>query len=525
MTEELHRDTEGVYLSQAELLTAMRYDCVTFLGFYLGEELTLEVPDFHEEIWGELLEMLNQANIPGATYKLQKLFAVPREHSKSTLSKLAVILFLRYSPLSFVLYVSKTSGNATNAIRDILAWLQSPQEVALFGAPTVLKSSETESLWIINIMIRRTPQETPWVKTVIFRALGADSHVRGLLIRSRRPQIIVIDDIEDLDNTTVTLQPKLDEWVMGTLLKSFDSMRHVVIFIGNMIRKTTLLARLSKERDWNPTVFGSLVRDGHTGQLRPLWIGKHTVESLLKEYAYYRRMGVGHMWEAEMMNLTHDEVLEQGLGKALRPPTPMVEDITAGCIILDPAFGLKNYNDEAAITVHARIKGLSVPAVIDSWKGRLKEDGLFSMMLEMSYKWGLSTWVIESVAAQRLFIPLFTLMMRDQQLNPDVITFLPVTGGREAKPSRIRAFINSVDSQSYAVCDSQEELVVALENYDPTATGAAIDDLPDSAAYGLIAWSSYGTVIESNGVKSVAMLAMTGRESLPPRTETQICTI
>ncbi len=507
-------------LSVAELLTALQHDCVTFFGFYLGEDLTLQVPDFHEEIWAELLDMLRQSNLPGATFQLHKLFAVPREHSKSTIAKLAVILFLRYSPLSFVLYVSKTNGMATNAIRDILMWLNSAQEQQLFGPVSVIKSSENESLWIINIMIRRSSTERPWVKTCIFRALGSDQQVRGTLIRNKRPQIVVIDDIEDLDNTKVSQQGGLDEWFMGSLMKAFDSTRHVCIFIGNMIRKTSLLARLAKEKEWNPTVFGCLVRDRVTNELRPLWIGKHTVEALLKEYRYYKRMGTGHMWEAEMMNLTQDEILTNDLSKVVMPPMPMPEDLEAGCLCLDPAFGLKGWNDYSAITVHARIKGVGIPVIIDSWYGRVKEDVIFDMLLELSMKWGISTWCIESVAAQQLLIPYFTLLMQVRKLNENVITFLPLQSGKQAKPSRILAMTNAVGTSNYGIAEGQNELLQAYVDYSSDSTEH--DDLVDSGAYGLIAWQTYGQTIESNGIKQIAMVIFNSGEENTLMLEHQI---
>ena len=91
-----------VRLSKEELKSAIQRDCVLFFSFYLQDELTMEVPDFHEEIWDELLEYLDRVNDPNMLVGvIRKLLAVPREHAKTTIIKLAVILFLRYSPLSF----------------------------------------------------------------------------------------------------------------------------------------------------------------------------------------------------------------------------------------------------------------------------------------------------------------------------------------------------------------------------------------------------------------------------------------
>lgn len=496
--------TIPVQIPLADVRAAMREDCVTFLSFYLGEELTLEVPDFHETIWQEMLMLVQQLNQDALTEYLRKLFAVPREHAKSTLAKLAVILFLKYTDLSFVLYVSKTNGIAKNAIRDIIEWLKSPQEGEVFGPCAEIKSSETESLWIIDIT-QVDFNGNRKAKRCIFRAAGTGQQVRGLLIRNRRPQIIVLDDIEDLDNTeTPEAQEKLDSWVMGSLLKARDR-RAVVIFIGNMIRETTLLARFARMPEWNPTVFGCLVRDSITKILRPLWEGRHTVENLLKEYKEYRQNGLGHIWECEMMNLTKDEVLTRTLDGAIRIPKPLPEDLEAGIIVLDPAFGENSWNDYSAITVHARLKGAQIPAVIDSCIGHWKENIVFDEMMRLTQYWGLNTWGIESEAAQRLYISYFELMMLQREYPKESILMLPLVTSGRSKPSRINAFINSVDNGDYAVAEDQFELMDSLMTYHPESTKK--DDLPDSGAYGLIVWAQYGTIITSRGAQFTPMTA------------------
>lgn len=503
----------SVEVNRADLLYAMRHDCVAFFSFYIGEQLTLEVPDFHEDIWAELLVKVEQANVPAAVRSLRKLFAVPREHSKSTIAKLAVILILKYTPLSFVMYVSKTNAIAKNAIRDILMWLASPQERDLHGPLSIIKSSETESLWILDISIRDSVSQPPRIKRCVFKALGTDQQVRGLLILNRRPEIVIVDDIEDLDNTNgPNQQMSLDEWFMGSLMKSF-ARNHLIIFLGNMIRKTTLLARLSRESVWNPTVYGSLVRDKTTQELRPLWPGRWTVEALLADYAEYRKLGQGHIWEAEMMNLTQDEVLSESMDGILRIPYPDPAEIEGGIIILDPAFGMNAWNDDSAITVHARIKGVGVPVIIDSYHGKLTEEQLFDKMLEYSYMYGIVTWGIEAEAAQKLFIPYFELLIQVRKLNRNLLLMLPLLTNRNAKASRILAFRRAVTASAYALCDSQQEIIDRLQQYSPTSKTR--DDLVDSASYGLICWATYGDLVIQRGVQLVVSLMFMTDGSFP----------
>lgn len=487
-----------VEVDREQLKEAIRWDCVTCLSFYLGEELTLEVPEFHEEIWDEFLAILETVSHPDFLIgHLQKLFAVPREHSKSTLAKLAVILFMRYSPLAFTLYVSKTATVALNAIKDIVAWFKSPREVELYGAPEVEKSNETEGLWILWIYRADGSR-----KRIILKAVGQQHQVRGLLIDSKRPELVIIDDIEDYDTADGgTQQQKLDTWAMGALMKA-TARRSVRIFIGNMVRSTTLLARLSKDSEWNPTVFGALVRDKETKQLKPLWPGRWTTESLLAEYRKYRKAGMGHIWETEMMNLSADSILTRSLDNAIIIPDVSPEQITGGFICLDPAFGKKAWHDESALTVHVRVKGYGIPFICDSRVGKWSEDQILDQFVELSYYWNLTTWCIESVAAQKLLIPLFRLLLRDREVNPDLFTMLPIQLGTTTKASRIVGFRDTVAAKSYGLTEGQIDVKLKLEEYTPDTEDH--DDLCDSAAYGPAIWNLYESTIEANGIHNVA---------------------
>lgn len=496
-------DAVEVQLSREELLYAIRFDCATALAFYLGEELTLEVPDFHEELWDELLDLLNQSNSEVRVLKvLKKLLAVPREHAKTTLIKIMMLLFLRYSTLSFLAYVSKTHGSALNAIKDIRDWFLSPQDTNLYGPSRLVKSNETEGIMEMEIALPHTDK----LKYVIMRSFGQQNHMRGILVRNRRPDLMVFDDIEDRDTLEPKVQAKLDGWALGTAMKALAK-RGVVIFIGNMLADTSLLARLSKTESWNPTVFGAIVKD-ESGQLRPLWQGRWTLEALLQDYAEYRALGLGHIWEAEMMNLQGSDIFGVSLADAIKIPHPSPEDVTGGFICLDPAFGQESIHDDSAITVHVQLLGADIPFVVESRVGKMTEMEIFDTFLELSYYWGLTTWVIEAQAAQRLFIPLLKTMLIIRGIPAELFMILPVMTGNKAKASRIVAARNVAKARAYGFSESQMELIEKLERYDPTSKSA--DDHCDSFAHGTTIWATYGDLVKAKGKQNVIGAVMQG---------------
>ncbi len=486
---------QTVTFEREQLLAAIRVDCEVFLAVYLGEELTLEIPDFHKELWDEFLDLLHRVNDPTMlTGVLKKLLGVPREHAKTTLVKLAIILLFRYSRLSFCAYVSNTHGAALNAIKDIRDWFRSPNDANLYGETEVLKSSETDGLFILNIGLADGTR-----KTVILRAFGVGTQIRGTLIMSKRPDILVFDDVESNETASNPQQQmKLDTWCMGTALKSMAKLG-ICIFIGNMINKTTLLARLAKEKEWNPTVFGSIIR--RDGTLRPLWEGRWTLNALLEDYATFRRLGTGHVWEAEMMNLTAEDLFGASFDSIVSPPTPMPEHIIGGFICLDPAFGLNAWNDDSAITVHALLEGMDIPIVVDSTVGKWREERLFDEMLAMSYKWGLATWIIESQAAQKLLLTVFRQVCVIRGMSPETFIMLPLLAGRDSKYARIIAFREAVATGSYAIAEDQTELITLLDTY---SVAVEHDDLVDSGSFGLRVWDLHGSLVKALGRQDIA---------------------
>ncbi len=204
------------------------------------------------------------------------------------------------------------------------------------------------------------------------------------------------------------------------------------------------------------------------------------------------------------MNLTQDEILMGNLDGAIRPPKPDPSELTAGFITVDPAFGMNSWNDDTALTVHARVRGTGIPLVIDSRVNRMTEDQTFDALLELSYYWGISTWVIEADAAQKILIPYFNLLFQNRKIASSIFLLLPVRSGGTNKAARITAFRNSVVSASYGICESEVELIDKLMEYSPESK--THDDRVDSAAYGPIVWELYDTIVDSRGIQQIAFL-------------------
>ena len=243
----------------------MQQDCEFFIEFFLADSLDMPVPEFHKQIWARLTDL----------EKERILLAIPRDHAKTTLAKLVVVWYWLFTPHRFCAYLSNTNAIAKGACKDIIDYLSNPNFIEVFGKIKMVKSSENESLWVFDL-----PRPNGTWKRCILRAVGQGQQMRGINIDNQRPDIAVVDDVEDNENTeSDSQQKKLDKWIFGPFLKAL-ARKKKILWLGNMLQKTSLLARLSRNARWNPVVFGCLVKDAASGALEPLWPGKWTVPAL-----------------------------------------------------------------------------------------------------------------------------------------------------------------------------------------------------------------------------------------------------
>lgn len=460
--------SSDVAAGRAEIINRLEHDGEFFIEFFLHEELTSPVPFFH---YGEIWPLLTN------TAMQRVLLAIPRDHAKTTLSKLAVVWYFLFTNHRFCVYVANTNSRAKDACRDIVGYLQSANFVNTYGKVKMSKESETESIWIFEI-----PIGPDRVKKCILRAIGGNQSMRGINVDNQRPDIAVVDDLEDDDNTgSPILQQKLDRWVFGAFIKAL-ARRKKIIWLGNMLQKTSLLARLSMRPNWNPVVFGALVKDAETGALTPLWPGRWSIEELIEDFNEYRDLGLIETWMCEMMNMpghgADGFTQEQVHFQAIPPET----EILAAWLVLDPAFGENAGNDNSSITAHI-LPADGPPMVVEHRTGKFREEAMFEEMYQMGLKWNAWVWGIEAVAAQRILIPFFKILLISKMMNREV-EMLPLYAGRgDPKVSRIKTWVALMAAKQYAIYEGAVEIVTQLLGYSMKKKSND-DDLIDSCSYG-----------------------------------------
>lgn len=214
---------------EAKAFIRTRYDEDLF-GFanwllkgHISDQVTKEViptPEFHREIH-EL-------------FKSHQFVAVaaPRGHAKSTVTSffyaLHEALYERKRNIVIVSATADMSQKFLRRLRDEIAF--NPLIHTFFGDQRSDKWSE---------------QQLRLSNGCVISAKGQGAQLRGLIEGAIRPDLIVLDDIEDDELVRSELRrADLEDWFNGAVLPTLEPKTGQVIFIGTVLHQDSLLNRL-----------------------------------------------------------------------------------------------------------------------------------------------------------------------------------------------------------------------------------------------------------------------------------------
>lgn len=464
-----------------------------FINFFAAEFLTVGIPEFHLRVW-KLMTSLDLKRI---------VIAIPRGHAKTTLAKLAVVWHFLFTPITFIVYVGNTADSAVNAVKDVMDFFDNPNFIKVFGVIQyeVEKRGEGEFIFFVN---------TPFHgrKRCILKARGCGQQLRGLNIGNMRPQLAIVDDLEDAEDLqNEELRKKNKHWFFGTFIKALDRQFNKVVFIGNLIDRNCLLKVAIDSPRWHSMVLGCILKNG-----QPLWPELWGLTELIEDFQEYQRLGLTSLWFAEMMN-----VIIAGDNAIIMPedihylPKPMFGVAKHGFITIDPATGVGA--NKTAIVVHVLLphNDIFVPMIVDYRWGQFGEKETVEIALELAFTWGVRIIAIESVAYQRALAVLFQILMIQRGITGfDILKTYP---GNSSKNERIRAFAAMCKSEGYYIFRGDLHLTNQLLAYDAEKRDND-DDLIDGAAQGLQVIYEFRGLIMNKTLQAQAAIGATREHQL-----------
>jgi hypothetical protein len=214
--------------------------------------------DFHIEILTNLPKGGKQA------------YAAPRGFAKSTVTDVIGLSWIAiHSHYHFILLISDTYTQAQlhlGALKDelennkIIKWLYGDIKGKTWGEDTIIVNEDQDA--------------------VMIKALGAGMKIRGLRFKQYRPELAVIDDLENLD---VVYSPerrkKLQRWFDFDLVPGLAKNKNI-IYLGTLLHYHALLKQIVDKKDKYSGWFTRLYKAISGG--KSLWPEMYPVEYLIE---------------------------------------------------------------------------------------------------------------------------------------------------------------------------------------------------------------------------------------------------
>ncbi len=319
---------------------------------------------------------------------------LPRGASKTTLAGQGVILYwVCYADRKFPVYVSETQTHAEMQVGNIARELEANSRIlAVFG--NLVPPRESKLKWTQEII-----QTTNGVTVA---ARGRGTQVRGMLVGHSRPDVLLLDDVEDRDSVrTGEQREKTKTWFYGDVIPALPEMDEeaTIIALGTLLHSEALLNTIRHDPDWTSIVFG--VRDL---QGQPLWSDYMGEAKIEKKKAMYTRAGQLGQYYLEYENtIRNDETAKFKQSSFIYYPVAR-ESLVGVSIAMDPAISTNKRACDATIYVTGmNEKGLIF--VLDGWgkKGPTPNE-LLEEYFRLSRLHQATLHGIESIAYQAALI-------------------------------------------------------------------------------------------------------------------------
>ena len=247
-------DTQVKTVISDDVLMRCRSDLALFGKTFFPNIFSSDYCDFHREVF-EALETNALKRIDKKYYFVR---AAPRSHAKSQIiSFLYPIWCIVHQYAKNILIVSDTAEQATQFIMAIKDELEENENLIKCYGNKVGRSIWSQSRIVTSDRIQIT-------------AKGAGQKLRGIKYRHYRPDVIVVDDLEnDTAIESPTQREKLRSWFQKALIPC-GSINVKIFYIGTVLSYESLLNKMLTTPEyamWDRKKFQAVIQFSQS----PLW--------------------------------------------------------------------------------------------------------------------------------------------------------------------------------------------------------------------------------------------------------------
>jgi len=457
-------------------------DMEYFARAYFPERLFRDMPEFHSQGYRDLQQI---ADNPGGNKRAE---AAPRGYSKSTRTTLIFPLYCTlYRKKKYIFIISDTANQSSEFLQDIQHELESNERILqdfgdLAGQP-----------WNTNECITKTG--------IKLECAGSGQKIRGRRHGAYRPDLVVLDDLENDENTATPEQrAKLKNWFTKVVLKIGDSYTDFV-YVGTIIHYDSLFSWALTNPIWQPVVYRAVISFATSCDLWDEW------ESILTDMSKPKRQadalaffnankqdmlsGTEVLWPEKQnyydLMLVRVTEGEASFNSELQNEPINPEDRLFSCkfydtlppreemrvvAAVDPSMGKTAQSDFTAIIVVGKHLKTGYLYIIDAVLKRMHPDKIIETLFDLHNFWRLDETCVETVQFQQFFKD----EIAKRSARAGIYLNLREVKSIKNKELRIQSIQPTINNGYVKFSKSQRLLVEQLENWPK----AAHDDGPDA---------------------------------------------
>ena len=326
-------------------------------------------------------------------------------------------------------------------------------------------------------------------KRMFLKGRGSGQSLRGTKILGKRPNIVILDDIEnDEKHSSKESRQKLKNWFYNVVIPSVNPKKYEFIFIGTPIHEDSLLMNLVNSDTWKSLVL-PVAEDfppTNWNHLVTSWKDRFTPKYVENIYKMYKEQGRESSFYQEYMLevVPKDDLLfnlEQVKEYKYEELRDKFDRLTY-YISVDLAVSEKSYADYTSIAVIGVTEN-NHWFLVDGFFGRIKPDETISKIFYFVSKWNPYSVVLEKVAFQ-LSMKTF---IQNEMVKRGIFFNLEMVSRNKSKLSVIKGFQPLVELGRFWIPkDYLEKFTAELKHEMSLITNDSIlckhDDLIDSIA-------------------------------------------
>jgi hypothetical protein len=331
-------------------------------------------PDRFSAPWTRLHDQIFEVIDSG---ERQVVIAAPRGIGKTSIAALALpAKRMLFRTSRFTVYVSNSAASAELQTENLKHELASNQVIKeLFGPVKATNANGIDESF----------SKRAWVgmDTLVYPR-GSGQQIRGILYHNDRPDLFIIDDLEDTETITNEEQrKKRKQWFFADLMKAVSrvSKNYQIVYIDTLKHEDALLQDLLDSSDWLSLRLELF--DDNYKSLAPGFVSDAEIQ---QEVASHREKGMLDVLYREYRNMpisTEDAVFKPSYFKnyeeSTLSKTPFIENV----IIVDPAKTVKLHSADSAVVgigIDRAGHGLYVRDVVSA---KLHPDELYDALFNM----------------------------------------------------------------------------------------------------------------------------------------------